>query len=350
MGKIADFSYHNGTIDWGQVSKELDLVILRAQYGSNKPDNKYKEYVTGCKAYGVPHGAYAYGVYVSVEDAVTEAEDFMKRVDKDAKFLVLDVEDDTLASCGPDKLAEASQVFIDTCKAAGWKVGLYISHHMYEMYGLNKVEADFLWIPRYGTNDGNPQIKPDYSCDIWQYTDKGTLPGVSGSVDLNMLNSNKTLSWYLDKNNGGNNITGGNEGGQVKPVLPLGYLKISAEESWVYEKPDENSKVVKKVYKDSRHNYLANAWDGKRFWFKIAENNWITEYDAAIEKDGRSKGVIWNNKEGLECFHYSIAESGVRSRIGIGQWEVELRENKDWIYIKDKGWVYFNESYIKWIR
>ena len=53
----------------------------------------------------------------------------MNRADKDAKFLVLDVEDDTLASCGPTNLAKASQAFIDTCRAAGWKVGLYVSHH-----------------------------------------------------------------------------------------------------------------------------------------------------------------------------------------------------------------------------
>ncbi|MED1054765.1 GH25 family lysozyme, partial [Bacillus mycoides] len=193
MKKIADISYHNGTINWAEASKDLELAIIRVQYGSNKIDSKYKEYVQGCKAYGVPFGHYAYGCFVNVQDAIIEAKDFMERADKDAKFLVLDVEDDTLASCGPANLAKASQAFIDTCRAAGWKVGFYVSHHMYTSYGLNTVSADFLWIPRYGGS------KPAYSCDIWQYTENGSVAGISGNVDLNYLNGNKSIEWFIGK-------------------------------------------------------------------------------------------------------------------------------------------------------
>ncbi|TKI75411.1 GH25 family lysozyme, partial [Bacillus mycoides] len=192
MKKIADLSHHNNSINWAAASKELDLAIIRVQYGSRTIDKRYREYVQGCKDYGVPFGHYAYGCYVSVQDAIVEANDFMARVDKEAKFLVLDVEDDTLASCGAANLAKASQAFIDTCRAAGWKVGLYVSHHMYTSYGLNTVNADFLWIPRYGN-------KPAYSCDLWQYTETGSLAGVTGNVDLNYLNGEKSLEWFTGK-------------------------------------------------------------------------------------------------------------------------------------------------------
>ena len=87
MKKIADISYHNGNINWAEASNDLELAIIRVQYGSNKVDSKYKEYVQGCKAYGVPFGHYAYGCYISVQDAIVEARDFMNRADKDAKFL-----------------------------------------------------------------------------------------------------------------------------------------------------------------------------------------------------------------------------------------------------------------------
>ena len=192
MKKIADLSHHNGSINWAAASKELELAIIRVQYGSRTIDTRYKEYVQGCKDYGVPFAHYAYGCYVSVQDAIVEANDFMARADKEAKFLVLDVEDDTLASCGAVNLAKASQAFIDTCRAAGWKIGLYVSHHMYTSYGLNTVNADFLWIPRYGN-------KPAYNCDLWQYTESGSLAGVSGNVDLNYLNGEKSLEWFTGK-------------------------------------------------------------------------------------------------------------------------------------------------------
>ncbi|MGG0219231.1 GH25 family lysozyme [Bacillus mycoides] len=193
MGHIVDISKWNGNINWDIAAPQLDLAICRVQYGSNKADEWYKRYVAKLEEYGVPHAAYAYGCYISVNDAIVEADDFMARTSPNAKFLVLDVEDDTLQSCGANNLAAASQAFIDRCKSRGWKVGLYLSHHMYNKYGLNNVKADFLWIPRYG----GP--KPAYKCDIWQYADGetgGWLDGV-GKVDLNSLVGDKPLSWFI---------------------------------------------------------------------------------------------------------------------------------------------------------
>ena len=59
---------------------------------------------------------------------------------------------------------------------------------------------DFIWIPRYGKNTGYPDenFKPLYPCDLWQYTSVGNIPGISNNVDLNKLNGNKTLDWFLD--------------------------------------------------------------------------------------------------------------------------------------------------------
>ncbi|MFE7378501.1 GH25 family lysozyme [Bacillus cereus] len=189
MGHIVDISKWNGNINWSVAAPQLDLAICRVQYGSNKVDEWYKRYVTKLEEHGVPHAAYAYGCYISVNDAIVEADDFMARTSPNAKFLVLDVEDDTLQSCGANNLAAASQAFIDRCKSKGWKIGLYLSHHMYENYGLSGLKADFLWIPRYGGN------KPKYACDIWQYTETGNVPGI-GKCDLNYLIGNKSLEWF----------------------------------------------------------------------------------------------------------------------------------------------------------
>ncbi|MFJ7982602.1 hypothetical protein ACIQ1D_20315 [Lysinibacillus xylanilyticus] len=43
-------------------------------------------------------------------------------------------------------------------------------------------------------------LKPDYSCDLWQFTEKGTVAGIKGNVDLNVLNGSKALSWFINKN------------------------------------------------------------------------------------------------------------------------------------------------------
>lgn len=190
MGKIVDFSHHQGNVNWEQASKELDLAIIRVQYGSTTIDRQYKNYVAGCKKHNVPFGHYAYCLFVSVKDAIKEASDFHDRADKDALFLVADVEQQTTKNA--KDMAPATQAFIDTLKAKGWKVGLYSGHHTYKPLGMEKVQADFIWIPRYSTT------KPAYDCDLWQYTETGKMAGVGGYVDLNRLTGSKPLSYFTN--------------------------------------------------------------------------------------------------------------------------------------------------------
>ncbi|HPU44427.1 MAG TPA: hypothetical protein PLS98_09465, partial [Dictyoglomaceae bacterium] len=78
------------------------------------------------------------------------------------------------------------------------KVGVYVAHHLYKTLNLKIEEFDAVWIPRYGTNDGTPQKKPDYPCDLWQYTSKGRLDGYNGDLDLNCLTGTKPLEYFIN--------------------------------------------------------------------------------------------------------------------------------------------------------
>ncbi|PHA00949.1 N-acetylmuramoyl-L-alanine amidase [Bacillus pseudomycoides] len=331
---IIDISYFNGNPNWDVLAPQLDLAICRVQYGSNKQDVKYNEYVSALEARGIPHAAYAYGCYVSVNDAIVEANDFISRVNPNAKFLVLDVEDDTLASCGATNLAKASQAFIDTCKAAGWKVGLYVSHHMYGSYGLQNVKADFLWIPRYG----GP--KPAYACDLWQYADGetgGWLDGI-GKVDLNRLNGDKTLEWFIGSSNS---------------LLPqdevLGYLTTTADVANIRKEPNVNSPVMRTATKGQGHTYYAWSYDGAHFWYKVATDNWMRDDVASINKDGKWHGVVWVSGDNVNIRSGAGTNYNKIGSIGQGSYDIDGREG-DWIHIKDRGWMLFDESYVKWIR
>ncbi|WP_218944392.1 glycoside hydrolase family 25 protein, partial [Bacillus cereus] len=138
------------------------------QDGSNYVDPMYKGYVQSMKAHGVPFGNYAFCRFVSINDAKKEAQDFWARGDKDALFWVADVEVKTMSD-----MRSGTQAFIDELKRLGAKkVGLYVGHHMYSSFGAASIEADFVWIPRYGGN------KPAYPCDMWQYTETGHVDGI----------------------------------------------------------------------------------------------------------------------------------------------------------------------------
>lgn len=54
-----------------------------------------------------------------------------------------------------------TQAFIDELRILGAKkVGLYVGRHTYSSFRATNIEADFMWIPRYGGN------RPTYPCDM----------------------------------------------------------------------------------------------------------------------------------------------------------------------------------------
>ncbi|HEK9102000.1 glycoside hydrolase family 25 protein [Bacillus pfraonensis] len=209
MGYIVDISKWNGNINWSVAAPQLDWVIARVQDGSTYVDPMYKSYVASMKNHGVPFGNYAFCRFVSVEDAKVEARDFWNRGDKSATVWVADVEVKTMTD-----MRAGTQAFIDELRRLGAKkVGLYVGHHMYKPFGMDKVNVDFVWIPRYGGN------KPAYPCDIWQYTETGHVPGI-GKCDLNQLVGDKPLSWFTGENTSNNQQNGI---GIAVSKYPVGY-------------------------------------------------------------------------------------------------------------------------------
>ncbi|KXY21991.1 GH25 family lysozyme [Bacillus sp. FSL K6-0067] len=188
MGHIIDISKWNGDINWSIAKQHIDFIIARVQDGSNYVDPLYKGYVQAMKQHGIPFGNYAFCRFVSIADAKKEAQDFWNRGDKSATIWFADIEVDTM-----DDMRAGTQAFIDELYRLGAKrVGVYVGHHKYKQYQVEKLQhVDVVWIPRYGGK------KPDYPCDIWQYTETGNVPGI-GKCDLNSLIGNKSLSWFTE--------------------------------------------------------------------------------------------------------------------------------------------------------
>jgi len=155
-GKIADLSKWQGLIDWTAAARELDFCILRAQYGHEKQDERYLEYAKGCEKMGIPYGAYSYCLFDDVETAREEACFFTERIQGTKPgFLVLDLEPGGVRA---RDIREEVSAYIAELRALGIRrIGLYIAHHAYQTYNIDVSEADFVWIPRYGSNSGVPE-------------------------------------------------------------------------------------------------------------------------------------------------------------------------------------------------
>ena len=195
-GYIIDISQYQGNVNFDKLAPSVSLVILRATLSTTE-DTRFASYAEALNARGIPFGVYCYSKASTVSKARAEAEQ-LYRVAKGykPKFYVLDAEYNTLSQ-------STIEAFVQQLRASGAKkIGCYIAHNKYSSFGYANVrdQFDFTWIPRYGKNNGTLEsaTAPAYECDLWQYTSNGTVPGISGQVDMNVVTGQgRSLSWFI---------------------------------------------------------------------------------------------------------------------------------------------------------
>lgn len=183
--KIVDVSKWQGKIAWGTAKSEVALAIIRVQDGMHHYDEQLENNIEGCQKNNIPFGVYAFFRASNAAEAVAEMKAFVDRTKAaggGALFYVIDCETD---DCNKASIRAA----VNYLHSLKLRVGIYFAHHMYPRYG-GDYGQNFTWIPRYGS-------KPKYRCDLWQYTSSGSVKGIKGDVDLNIINGSKTLAWFV---------------------------------------------------------------------------------------------------------------------------------------------------------
>lgn len=202
IGKIIDVSEWQGVIDWNAVvSDDVTLSIIRIQDGSSHQDLKYMENLQKCISAGGKYAVYAYFRGTSTADAQQEAKDFYERTQRvvagkqQPVFYAIDVESTEMGG-NVSQMRAGIEAFMSQLNALGVpdnRIVLYIANHLYDSFNLNTARAGAIWIPSYGQNDGSivNSTKPTHPYDLWQYTSKGRVSGITGNVDMNTEPSDK---------------------------------------------------------------------------------------------------------------------------------------------------------------
>lgn len=184
--KGIDVSKHNGTINWSKVkaSGKVDYVILRAGYGkvSSQKDPQFDTYYLGAKSEDIPVGAYWYSYATTVAEAQQEAAACIQCLrGKQFEYpIYFDLEESKAFATGKKNCSAMVRAFCDALEAAGYWVGLYISRSPLQTYIEDDIKTRYaLWVAEYAS-------KLNYSGEVgmWQYSSKGSISGISGSVDL----------------------------------------------------------------------------------------------------------------------------------------------------------------------
>lgn len=281
MGKIADISKWQGNVNWSEAAKELDFVILRASCGTSE-DTKYERNVNACIENGVPFGAYHYVKAGTAEAAKKEAQAFLKVTaskQRQPAFYIADIEAEAQTKTTTEAVCVA---FLQALRDGGCeKIGLYINTR-YNWAGEAIDMCDIMWIPHWGKNDGNvpaDKYKSSHPHDLWQYTSKGSLAGVSGNVDLNQLTGTKPLSYFV----------GSGQNGVEKPKEentmsydPKKVIQVAEGEVGYLEKKS-NSKLDDKTANAGDKNYTKYARDLDAMGFYNGKKNGYAWCDVFVD-------------------------------------------------------------------
>lgn len=193
---IVDVSEYQSpsAINYDTFAKQVDHVIVRTM-DADYEDKVHKTHHKELQKRGVPTAAYAFVRGQNDTHMVNEATMFYNRNEgNNITMYWLDVE-----TVSHPNMRHGISVYINKLRELGAKkVGLYIAHHLYEQLNLDTSEADAVWIPHYGSGSATADSKPNFPCDLHQYTEHGRLPGYSGNLDLNRLMGSKPLEFFTD--------------------------------------------------------------------------------------------------------------------------------------------------------
>lgn len=189
-----DVSSHQKNIDWEAVKAAgVDFAIIRAGYrgydqGGLYTDDSWEENAQGALDAGLPIGVYFYSQAITVEEAKEEAKLVLKAMrGYDITFpVVFDWE-----CVGPQaRTYEATSRMVTDCtiafcqeiEKAGYTSAFYFNQSMaMDTFRLRELKEYDFWLAQYKDAMTFP-----YDVAMWQYTNKGKVPGISGDVDLNL--------------------------------------------------------------------------------------------------------------------------------------------------------------------
>ena len=190
--KGIDVSKWQGEIDWPKVkSAGINFAMIRIGYGGPDGDCAldplFKANVEGALAAGVDVGCYIYSYAQSVAAAKREAEFAVKQAEQYKGRILypiaFDIEDASQTALGESTLTAMADAACSAIEAAGWYASIYCNKNWATNYlDMTALAKYDLWLAQWA----NAPTYTGHSFNMWQYSSKGRVPGISGNVDLDV--------------------------------------------------------------------------------------------------------------------------------------------------------------------
>ena len=195
-----DVSSFQNEIDWDAVADDgIDFAYIRlgfrwADTGVLGVDDFFEDNMRGAYENGVKRGVYFFSQAVTVEEAHEEAQLVIdtlhgRPLDYPVVFdseIALDGEGRT-ADLTNAEMTAIAKAFCEDIEAEGYTAMIYGNNYDMGRYDLSELGTYGRWYAGYVSIPS-----ADFDFAIWQYTNEGSVAGVSGHVDMNI---DLTSSW-----------------------------------------------------------------------------------------------------------------------------------------------------------
>lgn len=186
-----DLSHHNGVIDFERLSHadtDVGFIYIKATEGTDFIDPQFIDNARGAVAIGIPVGAYHFFRYDT--DGELQALNFLRALRGRGFRLppAVDVED----WGNPDGhatalIVERLRALTDGLAREGYTPVIYTNTDGYHRLIKGNFDSLPLWISSfsYPPLDDDPENR---RWSLWQYSHRGSVPGIYSPTDLNVIN------------------------------------------------------------------------------------------------------------------------------------------------------------------
>ncbi len=191
-----DVSRYNGNIDWNAVKNSgVSYVIIRCGYrgsasGALVEDSAFRKNIQGASNAGLKVGVYFFTQAVNEVEAVEEASMVLSLI-KGYNLtypVFLDVEvtsgnNGRADHISVDTRTAVCNAFCQTIQNSGYKAGIYANKTWLTTHINTPALTGYkIWLAQYAAAPSYSRTK----YDMWQYSSKGKVAGISGNVDMNI--------------------------------------------------------------------------------------------------------------------------------------------------------------------
>lgn len=194
-----DVSEHQRTIDWRQVAQAgVEFAFLRignrgATAGTLNVDEQFEANCRGARLVAVPVSGYFFSQAVTPDEAAEEASFALEQVRAaeaaGSAFQAIAYDHEAVQVEGArandltnEQLSENAAAFCALIAAAGYEPLIYGNQRDLRRINYEVRTTYPVWLAEYDVTA--PTAPLDFT--IWQYSNAGSIPGISTAVDLNL--------------------------------------------------------------------------------------------------------------------------------------------------------------------